>query len=62
VAATAAQQETNFEQMSIEHQRLLARIRNHEDEKQVEPLEQLVVTPTLSSFIESTGEYIEDPP
>lgn len=45
----------------MEHQRLLARIRNHEDEKQVEPPEQLIVTPTLASFIEASSEYLEDP-
>ncbi len=47
--------------MSIEYQRLLARIRNHEDEKQIEPVEQLVISSTLASFIEATGEYMEDP-
>jgi len=50
-----------YDQMSVEHQRLLARIRNHEDDKQAEPPESLVVTPTLASFIEASGEYIEDP-
>lgn len=39
----------------------MARIRNHEDEKQVEPQEQLVITPTLASFIEASSEYLEDP-
>jgi hypothetical protein len=47
--------------MSLEHQKLLARIRNQEDEKQVEPPEQLIVTPTLASFVETSSEYIEDP-
>jgi hypothetical protein len=46
--------------MGVEHQRLLARIRNHENDKQVEPQEQLVITPTLSSVIEASGDYIED--
>lgn len=35
----------NYEQMNIEHQRLLARIRNHEDEKQIEPEDKIVITP-----------------
>lgn len=47
--------------MSLEHQRLLARIRNHEDEKQSEPPEALLVTPSLASFIEASTEYLEDP-
>ena len=45
----------------MEHQRLLARIANHEDEKQVEPPQQLTITTTLSSVVEATGDYIEDP-
>lgn len=51
----------NYEQMDMQHQRLLARIRNHEDEKQVEPEDKLVITPVLSSFVEATQEYIDDP-
>jgi hypothetical protein len=47
--------------MSIEHQRLLARIANHEEEKQVEPVQQMTIIPNLSSVIESSGEYMEDP-
>ncbi len=34
----------NYEQMDMEHQKLLARIRAHEDEKQSEPLDKLVIT------------------
>ena len=51
----------SYEQMDIEHQRLLARIRNHEEEKQVEPDDKLTINPTLSSFIEGASEYIDDP-
>ena len=47
--------------MDLEHQRLLARIRNHEDEKQVEPEEKLIIVPNLSSVVELSNEYIEDP-
>jgi hypothetical protein len=35
--------------MDIEHQRLLARIRNHEDEKQVEPDDKLSVSAVLGA-------------
>ena len=51
----------NYDEMSLEHQRLLARIANHEEEKQVEPEQVLTIVPTLSSVVESSGEYIEDP-
>ena len=47
--------------MSLEHQKLLARIRSHEDDKQTEPQSQLVINPHLSSVIEASTEYIEDP-
>jgi hypothetical protein len=47
--------------MDMEHQRLLSRIRNHEDEKQVEPDDKLVINTQLSSFIEASNEYIDDP-
>ena len=47
--------------MSIEHQKLLARIRSHEDDKQTEPPSQLIVTPHLSSVIEASTDYMEDP-
>jgi hypothetical protein len=46
--------------MDIEHQRLLARIRNHEDEKQIEPDDKISIATQISSFIEATNEYIED--
>jgi hypothetical protein len=61
VAQPAAQEKQDYDQMSSEHQRLLARIRNHEDEKQTEPPESLVVSTNLASFIEGSGEYVEDP-
>ena len=47
--------------MDIDHQRLLTRIRNHEDEKQVEPSDKLSVNVQLGSQIESCHEYIDDP-
>ena len=51
----------NYEQMDQEHQRLLARIRNHEDEKQVEPSDKLNVNAVLNQMIEKTSEYVDDP-
>lgn len=51
----------NYEEMSIEHQRLLARIRSHEDDKQTEPSSHMIISPHLSSVIEASTEYIEDP-
>eukprot|EP00347_Sterkiella_histriomuscorum_P008020 403346677 len=53
--------ELNYSQMDMEHQRLLARIRNHEDEKQVEPEEKIVINAQLASFVEATRDYIDDP-
>jgi len=47
--------------MDVQHQRLLARIRMQEDEKQIEPADYLSTTATLSSMIEYCNEYIEDP-
>lgn len=51
----------NYQQMDLEHQRLLQKIRNQEDEKQIEPQDYLQLTSQISSIIESTNEYIEDP-
>lgn len=54
------QPEMSYEQMDAEHQRLLARIRNHEEEKQAEPDDRLVISPTLSSVVEGAAEYVDD--
>jgi hypothetical protein len=51
----------SYEHMSVENQRLLARIRNYENEKQVEPQDMLLLNAQLSSVVESSGEYVEDP-
>ncbi len=51
----------NYEQMDLEHQKLLARIRSHEDDKQAEPLDKLVVNLNLANCVEVCQEYIDDP-
>ena len=39
----------NYQQMDSDHQMLLSKIRRFEDEKQVEPLDNLIVSPFLAS-------------
>ena len=51
----------NYEQVNQEHSQILQKIKQHEEERQVEPTDSIKLSYVLQQALEESNEYVEDP-